>query len=234
MLDEIEHETLACEQRACAAVDGRQQVAGPRPVALCGEQLARHRTESLEDTRQQRQTADHQVLLRQQPTARPRALAHRGLRGATAGAEILGQRQGDERRHVRVVERSGRGQRSSTGANVTSATSTVPSARAERGSMVCVVTRAEASTSASTGSRRARVAGFASSVTAETPRPTDTPPSDLALLMAARQATATSKQPGSSGSVTAARSVAPGQGARWMLGAPVSAAKTHDQTSSLM
>src|SRR5262249_62151083 len=95
-----------------------------------------------------------------------------------------------------------------------------PAQRAGRGSREGPVTRADLRTSASAGWRRASVVGLAATVTAATPRPTDTPPSDFALLMAARHATAVSKQPGSCGAGTVARSSAPGQGARWIVGCP--------------
>src|SRR4029450_3517029 len=134
---------------------------------------------------------------------------HRRLGLPVAGPQVLREGERDQRGDVRVLEGRGRGQLSWAGANVMSATSTVPSASAARGSRTWLAARTDLRTSSSTGIRRAIVAAFAASVTVATGRPTETPPSDLALLIAVRVATARSKQPGSAGAAMPARSSGP-------------------------
>ena len=104
--------------------------------------------------------ADHQLLLRQQP---PRARAASGTvasRGPVAGSEVLRQRERDERRDVRMVEGRVRGQRSCDRRERRRPPPRRCRPRASaRGSTGGRSTRADASTSASTGARRASVAG---------------------------------------------------------------------------
>ena len=65
-------------------------------------------------------------------------------------------------------------------------------------------------------------------------RPVETSASALLLLIAAQQATATSKLSSLDGGSMPWKSRLLGHGARWMLCSPFSCAYTHDQTSSLM
>src|SRR5262249_38514509 len=160
-----------------------------RPVAFPRECPAVDGTEHPEDAGQQREPAHHQLLLGEDAATRARRLRHGRLRGPIAGAEVLRQRQREERRHVAMVAGRLRRQLSLAGANPMPGTSTTPSGSDARGSSVWLTARADASTSPSTGSSRPAVAGLAASATLVTPRPIDTPPSDFALLIAVRLAT---------------------------------------------
>src|SRR5262245_9915532 len=234
VLHQVEDEPLAGQQRARVALDRCQDVARVRDLSLGGEQPAFDGTELAEDAIEQRQSAHDELLLRQHAPRGARRLGHGRFRRAIATPQVLRQREGDQCGDLRVLERLVRGQPSCAATNVMSTTSTPPSASAARGSSSWASTRAEARTSPRTGCSRSTITGFAARVTLATPLPTDTPPSDFALLIAVRQATAASKHPGSAGAGTPAKSSGPGHDARWMLGCPVSSAKAHDHTSSVM
>src|SRR5207249_3819488 len=145
------------------------------------------------------QPAHDERLLRAHPTPCPGPRRDQRLGGPVAPADVLRERQVEQRRDPRIIPRLAHSQASGAGANSIPVTSNAPSVSCSRSFTAKASTRAAPMTSSATCASFRAVAGAAASESPVTPRPTETPASDFLLLIAARQATATSKLAGSAG-----------------------------------
>jgi hypothetical protein len=104
MLDEVQREALAGEERACRALERRQRLAGRRAVAVRRVQRDGDVAELLEDQLEEREATDDERLLRREAAASARGGRDEGLGGAVALAEVLLEGELDEGRDEGLVE----------------------------------------------------------------------------------------------------------------------------------
>src|SRR5262249_2690770 len=142
LLEEVEQQALAGEQRARGTLDLAEHVSRQGAGTVVDGEANPHVTDPAEYPLDQWQPADDEGLLREQPAARAGGRRNEGLRRAISRAQILEQRQLEERLDARIVEGVGHAGAASAGAKRT--TSKRPSVRTVRGSSWCCSTRAAA------------------------------------------------------------------------------------------
>src|SRR5205814_10501073 len=103
VLEEVEREPLAGEERARLAVERREHVARLGLRAFPCLDRDAHAAERAEDAMEKRQAADNETLLRVKCGAGARANRHERFSSPVATADVLLDREVDERRDAGIV-----------------------------------------------------------------------------------------------------------------------------------